>query len=80
MVDGRSAQWPTRPTRDCEFALAWLAPALLALLTIGAAAWVTRRVQAGVQLHGLLVGLVAAFIGLVSWRWPDRDHSNSGYC
>jgi hypothetical protein len=38
----------------------WLAPALLALLTIGAAAWVTRSVQAGVQLHGLLVGLIAA--------------------
>ena len=43
----------------------WGGPTLALLLTIGAAAWATRRVETKAGLHGALVGLFVAVIGLI---------------
>lgn len=40
-------------------------PVLALLLTLVAAAWVARKVEAATSLHGVLVGLVVAIIGLI---------------
>jgi hypothetical protein len=48
---------------------AWLGPALSVLFTVLAAAWAARGVQTGAKgayLHGLLVGLAVAAIGLIA--------------
>ena len=42
----------------------WFGPVLTALLTLGAAVWVARKVEAAIILHGVLVGLIAVLIGL----------------
>lgn len=44
----------------------WVRPALAALLTFGAAFWVTRTVAREMQLQGGLVGLVTALSLLVT--------------
>jgi hypothetical protein len=43
----------------------WATPALTALLTLLGALWVGRAVPSRAQLHGILVGVVAALISLL---------------
>ncbi|MBI4671719.1 MAG: hypothetical protein HY741_08645 [Chloroflexi bacterium] len=43
----------------------WATPLLGILLTFGAAVWVARKVETAPQLHGWLVGLFVAIIGLL---------------
>ena len=43
----------------------WGGPVLVLLLTLGAAIWVSRKVAVATSLHGLLVGLMVAIIGVI---------------
>src|SRR5262249_42626958 len=43
----------------------WATPALTALLTLLGALWVGRAVPSRAQLHGALVGVVAALLSLL---------------
>jgi putative membrane protein (TIGR04086 family) len=43
----------------------WATPVLTALLTLLGALWVARAVPSRAQLHGLLVGVVAALLSLL---------------
>jgi hypothetical protein len=68
LVSAVQARGAPEPARVELFArvmgAVWGPPAVVAA-TAGAGAWVARRVRSRVQLHGVLVGGVAAVLGLV---------------
>jgi hypothetical protein len=68
MVLGIQAQGAPDEAQISQFADQigfWGGSILTLLLTIGAAAWATRKVETGAGLHGALIGLLVAVIGLI---------------
>ncbi|MEP7104535.1 MAG: hypothetical protein ABI838_01650 [Chloroflexota bacterium] len=63
-VQARGAPDSASIARFANDAGTWLGPPLTVAATAAAAAWVARKARFRVQLHGVLVGLVAAVVGL----------------
>jgi hypothetical protein len=63
-VQVRGAPDSARIARFANAMGAWLAPPVAVAATAAAGAWVARKVRSRVQLHGVLVGGVAAILGL----------------
>lgn len=64
-IQARGAPEQAQITQFANQFAPWATPILGILLTFGAAVWVARKVETAPQLHGWLVGLVVAIIGLI---------------